>query len=689
MKNCNSETKLIYRTLSDKFFVINKPVKWTLTRKKTERAEEGGGGLGPTGTPSPLLSRNSDKTKSVEVTDYLNEKYRSNTYRRKSFLNHIKNLSNAEKNAFLYTNSALYLYNDFNFNLGGNSTENNHKDKFVEKYYVESLLNCETNGDVYYPYKLPIYMSGLVICCRDLLIYKKFLQMIRENKLVRKYRCLVHDPFVFVENNKVRFSQEGGYNYRNRRGLIPPMEEPSNTHPYGYTRKNDEENKIDPIKATHFLKSLQAQKEASDMFPYYNFFADNPYSSSYCYRLGDLTIDEWKRRVNSTKCSIKKEGDSKHKCKTPHRGGRVTARDEKTLNFDNFISAFLKRSRPVKCLNRVLFSLLHSDEKTMSESDEYDLGRENEPGVNLPVGKREQEKDKHGGSFVNRTNGRHFHYDVQIPNECLSKDGKIKFPLSLYFNEGNFFTFDKKLENNSVPISMIYRMENYRDYLKRNSKTLFKKENVNLFLDKNCNVFIIEFVFLDNPKPDFIRFFFSELNTPIINDSIFDRNSFKRDAIGEVLLVHPEDSHADSSPRVGGSPFFDVDTNMDIVVEQVDGVESNTYHFEKRDRKIKEYLLKARDPDVNAFTIPGVGVTSQASEQKVQKINPSNFIIQEMHPSGRHDNGGHTYPHKSGEKMNISSGNTNLCLELFELQFLDPINGDHVKIENSLPRAWL
>ncbi|ANQ07376.1 Uncharacterized protein PCOAH_00017620 [Plasmodium coatneyi] len=690
MKNCNSETKLIYRTLSDKFFVINKPVNWTLTRKKIKRVEEGGGGWGPTGKPSPLLSRNSDKAKSVEQTDYPNGKQRSNMYKKERFLNQMNNLSNAEKNAYLYTNSALYLYNDFNFNLSGNSTEHNHKDKFVQKYYVESLLKCETDGDVYYPYKLPIYMSGLVICCRDLLIYKKFLQMIRENKLVRKYRCLVHDPFVFINSNRVNFSHEGRYNYPNRRGVISPVRKASNTHPYAYTSKNDEENKIDRRKATHFLKSLQAQKEVSDMFPYYNFFGDDPYSSSYCYRLADLTIDEWKRRVDPTTCSIKKEVNNKHRSSTPHRGGRVTTREEKTLNFDHFVSAFLRRSPPVKSLNRFLFNLLHGNGTTMNGNEEYNLGRENELRVGPPIKQTEQEKDKHSDSIVRRTNGDNVLYNVEIQKGCLPKEGKIKFPLSLYFNEGNFYTFDKTLENNSVPISMIYRMENYRDYLRRNSKTLLKRgEGLNFSVDKNCNVCIIEFVLLDNPKPDLIRFFFSELNTPIINDSIFDRNSFKRDVIGEVLLDHLQDSHVDSSPRVGGSPLFDVATHLDVEVDQVDDVQSTTLEFQRRDWKIKEYLLKARDPDVNAFTIPGVGVTSQDSDRKVQKINPSNFIIQEGHPSGRHGKEGNNYPQSSGEEMNLSNKNTNLCLELFELQFLDPINGDHVKIENSLPSAWL
>ncbi|KJP88649.1 hypothetical protein AK88_01729 [Plasmodium fragile] len=672
MKNCNRETKLIYRTLSDKFFVINKPVNWTLTKKKTKRAEEGGGALAPTGKPSPLFSRNSDKAKCVEQTDYPNDKQRSNMYRRERFLSQMNNLSSAEKNAFLYTNSALYLYNDFNFTLSGNSsTENNHKDKIVQKYYVESLLKCETDGDVYYPYKLPIYMSGLVICCRDLLIYKKFLQMIRENKLVRKYRCLVRDPFISVESNKVSLFRET-----------------ANTHACAYTSTNGEDNKIDHRTAIHFLKSLQAQKEASDMFPYHNFFADNPYSSSYCYRLADLAIDECKRGVNPT-CSINKEGNNKNGSNRPYRGGRFTAREEKTLNFDHFVSAFLRRSPPVKSLNRFLSNLLNNNNATLNESDEYDLERENELRVNPPIGYTEQEKHKHSDSSVSRTNGDHLLYDVQMQKECLSKEGKIKFPLSLYFNQGNFFTFDKKFEQNSIPVSMIYRMENYRAYLKRNLKTCLKEDGVNMFLNKNSNICIIEFVFLDNPKPDLIRFFFSELNTPIINDNIFDRNSFKRDVIGEVIWKQLDGSYADLSPPLAGSPLFDEPTHLGVEVEQEDGVQSTTWGFQNRDRKIKEYLLKTRDPDVNAFTIPGMGVTSQSCEQKVQKINSSNFIIQDSSSSGGHDEGGHKCPQSSGQQMKRSNNNTNLCLELFQLQFLDPINGDHVKIENSLPSAWL
>ncbi|EUD67978.1 hypothetical protein C922_01590 [Plasmodium inui San Antonio 1] len=698
MKNCNRETTLIYRTLSDKFFVINKPVNWTLTRKKTKRAEEGGRGWAPIGNPPSLLSKNSDIAESAERTDYPNDKHRSNMYRKKRFLSQMKNLSSAEKNAFLYTNSVLYLYDDFNFNLSGNaSTKHNDKNKFAQKYYVESLLKCETNGAVYYPYKLPIYMSGLVICCRDLLVYKKFLQMIRENKLVRKYRCLVHDPFVFVDSNKINFFPEGGHSYPKGRGVIPLVREASNTHHrYEYKSTNDEEDKIDRREVIPFLRSLQAQKEVSDVFPYHNFFADNPYSSSYCYRLADLTIDEWKGTVYPTTCTINKEGNSrqgnnKHRSNTPHRGGRFTDREERTLNFDHFVSAFLRRSPPVKSLNRFLSNLLHNNGTTLNESDEYDLRRGNEFRVSPPNGHTEQGKHKHSDPILSRTNGDHLGYNVKIQNGCLSKDGKIRFPLSLYFNEGNFFTFNKHFEDNSVPVSMVYRMENYSDFLKRNLKTLLKKEqDVDFRLNKNCNVCIIEFVLLDNPKPDLIRFFFSELNTPIINDSIFDRNSFKRDVIGEVILKQLEGSHADSSPPVEGSWLFDVDTHLGLRVEQVDGVQSTTWRPRRRDREIKEYFLKAREPHVNAFTIPGVGGTLLGSEQVVEKVNPSNFIIQERHSSDGHDEeGGHNCPQNSGEKMKLSNKNTNLCLELFQLQFLDPINGDHVKIENSLPSAWL
>ncbi|KNA00357.1 hypothetical protein PVNG_00991 [Plasmodium vivax North Korean] len=665
MQNCNRETKLIYRTLGDKFFVINKPVNWTLTRKKAKREEEGGGRLAPTGKkPSPPLSKSSNITKSVEETDCPNDKRRSSLHTKKHLLSQLKKLSSAEKNAFLYTNSALYLYNDFNFNLRGNSTEHNRKDKIAEKHYVESLLNCETNGAVYYPYKLPTYMSGLVICCRDLLIYKKFLQMIGENKLVRKYRCLVNNPFVFVEGNKVEFLRE----------------EPSRCS-YAHRSKNEGKNKIDGRKAILFIRSLQAQKQVSDMFPYHNFFADNPYSSSYCYRLAELTIDEWKGRVHPTTCRANKEGNNKHRSSTPHRGGRcTTSREENPLHFDHFVSAFLRRSPPVKSLNRFLSNLL-SNGTTLKGSGEYDLGHEKELQVSPPIGQAEQEKHKHGNPSVSLPYGGHFPYDVEMQNGSLSKDGKIKFPLSLYFNEGNFFTLDKRFEDNSVPVSMVYRVESYRDYLRRNAKALLEEgQGVNLALDKYCNVFIIQFILLENAKPDLVRHFFSEMKTPIINDNIFDGNSFKRDVIGEVILEQLEGSHADSSPRVGGSPLFDVDTHLGVAL---DDAQSTTWGLQNRDGKVREYLLKARAPHVNAFTIPGAGVAPQGPEQQVHQVqnvqtaHPSNFIIQES-PRGRND-----------EEGKLSSKNANLCLELFQLQFLDPISGDHVKIENSLPSAWL
>lgn len=37
MKSQINEVKLIYRTLSDQFFVIHKPVNWTLKKKKKEK----------------------------------------------------------------------------------------------------------------------------------------------------------------------------------------------------------------------------------------------------------------------------------------------------------------------------------------------------------------------------------------------------------------------------------------------------------------------------------------------------------------------------------------------------------------------------------------------------------------------------------------------------------------------------
>ncbi|GAW80219.1 hypothetical protein, conserved [Plasmodium gonderi] len=710
MKNCNREIKLIYRTLSDKFFVINKPVNWTLTRKKNKQKEEEGKNV----KCSSVLSVNNEIKPPDGQMNWECAKEKSNIHEKKKFLLTLKNLSVAEKNAFLFTNSPLYLYNDFKFNIGGTaSDQNDEKNKFIEKYYVESVLKCETNEDIYYPYKLPIYMSGLVICCRDLFIYNKFLKMIKENKLIRKYRCLINDPFVFVENNKVTVFRENGYNYGDHMNSFFVSEKnvtDSSTHLLMNNKKNEIGNK----KFILFLKSLQAQKEATDMFPFHNFFSDNTYSTTYCRHLVHLGIDKWKAKINNHLESEKNNRRNDKSRRVFYQKGRNMTRGIPPVDCDYFISAPLKRNPPIKSLNHFLSNFLHNNDIVTNANGEYEVcldttveecddmeselnhvasGTEEE-GEHIEndrrVNKKKNDRKSSSSQKEESKNGNNI-YNIHWENAHMSKNGKVKFPASLFFNEGNFYTIDKEITKNSVSISMIYKVENYGEYVKKHKNTLFKREqNINSYVNNFYNIYIIEFVLLDNPKPDLIRFFFSELNTPIINDNLFDKKSFKKDIINETILQMIEKEQTYSSPSTFYSQFDITRHSYDKKCQvNVNNLQPNTYGTQEADKKYKEYLRKSHDPQVNAFTIPSDYASSRGLAHKEEKIKLNNYFIHQTCTSSMHSEMGNYYEQNTREKIKSKNENMNLCLELFQLQFLDPLNGDYVNIENSLPTTWI
>ncbi|CRG99366.1 conserved Plasmodium protein, unknown function [Plasmodium relictum] len=633
MKN-NKEIKLIYRTLNDNFFVINKPVNWTLKKKKVIR----------------------DIKFSKCSEDYNKEENKNEDTK---YINVLKNLSNSEKNTFLFTNSSSYFYNNFNFNLNESNSKAKDKEnvndykrilhnKFIEKYYLESILKCETKTDIYFPYKLPIYMSGLVICCRDYYIYKKFLQMIDENKLIRKYRCLINNPFVFIHNKRNDYKKE-----ENAKENLKPLENKFNQNKY--VNKINDRQICKKVYLSN-ISSLLAQKEVSEMFPFYNFFDNNSYSSSYWYNITNLEIEKLNEKLSFLLENDKRESTSKME--------RKSGIDTEKENNDYFINAYLKKSQPIKSLTN-FFSYIFNN----VINDFSYLKR----GKNI-IEEFEEQKDQEIMIFYNSTHKKSEKelkicdniYNLNLKHLYNSKK-RILFPLSLFFNEGNFFFFDKEISKNSLKFSMIYKIKNYKKYLEKNI-FLNNEKSINYNLENFDNIFLIEFILLNNHKPDLIRFFFSETSTPIINDNIFYKNNFKNDIINELILIKENNNlHINSS-------IFE------------DKYSDNSHIFS--DEKIKDYNKKYNDNlldkyklNKNAFTIPDDNSLNNVNEKV--KLNLNNYFINETKNS-IDDNDYHKY--NTNKKF---PKNNNLCLELYQLQFCDPINNDFIKIENSLSTSWI
>ncbi|KNC36400.1 hypothetical protein PFLG_01730, partial [Plasmodium falciparum RAJ116] len=122
MKSQINEVKLIYRTLSDQFFVIHKPVNWTLKKKKKEKSCPN--------SSNEYIKDIYDKNINLDKNK-ITINNNDNNIEYIDYKSTLQNLSNAEKNAYFYTNSSLFMYNNFNTNT---------HDELVEKYYVESMF---------------------------------------------------------------------------------------------------------------------------------------------------------------------------------------------------------------------------------------------------------------------------------------------------------------------------------------------------------------------------------------------------------------------------------------------------------------------------------------------------------------------------------------------------------------------
>ncbi|CRG96704.1 conserved Plasmodium protein, unknown function [Plasmodium gallinaceum] len=632
MKN-NKEIRLIYRKLDDNFFVINKPVNWTLKKKKV------------------IKDLNFSKCfKEYEEKENKNENTR--------YINVLKNLSVSEKNTFLFTNSSSYFYNNFNYNLAERNLKDKDKEdgkrssnnKFIEKYYLESILRCETKTDIYFPYKLPIYMSGLVICCRDYFIYKKFLQMIDENKLIRKYRCLINDPFVFISNKQNSYKKEESV-IENIKFLEKQYNQDKSVN------KTNDEHIYKKIYLSN-ISSLIAQKEVSEMFPFYNFFDNNPYTLNYWYYITNLEIEKLTEKMSFLLKNDKKKS-------TPSKRKRMKYNcDSEKENNDYFIDAYLKKSQPIKSLNNFFtyifnsdsnnFTCLKREHSVIKESKEQDNPNIENPYYNSTHKKSENElKLSYNMCNLNL-------------NDLYNSKKKILFPLSLFFNESNFFFLDKEIDKYSLKFSMIYKIKNYKEYLEKNI-FLNNEKSVNYNLENLSNIFLIEFILLDNPKPDLIRFFFSEANTPIINDNIFDKNNFKKDVINELIL-RKENNNLNVNTNIFGDTYSD-----------------NLHEFfnEKIENYNKQYndnLLDKYKSNTNAFTIPDDNSLNNANKEI--KLNLNNYFINETKNPIDND----YEEHNTKKKFPKDS---NLCLELYQLQFRDPLSNDFIKIENSLSTSWM
>ncbi|SCN59598.1 conserved Plasmodium protein, unknown function [Plasmodium chabaudi adami] len=660
MKNGNKEVKLIYRKLNDNFFIINKPVNWVLgKRRKIDEQKNNASNY--------FLSDYISSLKN-EIRENCNK---GNNY---DYISNLTNLSISEKNAFLYTNSPLYLYNNLNSNLFCNTnkiknTSNIYNNTFVEKNYIESVIKHDSSTHIYYPYKLPIYISGLVICCNNYLIYKKFIQMINENKLIRKYRCLISSPFSLVnlkngdidsfkKNNTIFFSEE------NTQFITKSMNAPSN-HTYETNinsqikSKNNEDIKYNTSqKVFHHSSSLQAQKEASIIFPFYNFFDENIYSTKYLYNLVDLEINKLKQKSN------KKMPIEKH-----------------------FISTNLVKSSPVTSLNNLTSFLLNNAITNSFEQANLKKGDFSE--ANKRMGFRENELNPEPS---NKINDHSPSCSTELKKNLMKRiiDGEINFPLSFFVNQGNLYFFEKTVGKNSKQFSMIYSIENYKDYLEKNKiviPSLYEqrmdkqdcvKKSRNIEYNFS-NIYIIDFILLDNLKTDLIRFFFSEMKTPIIYDNIFYKNCFKIDIINQILTQQLE--------KTIDKNVYKEDAN-DIFYDKYFNNSEYTYNKSERNENkiINEHIYMTTPNPFDSFTIPFEKNTAKTSEQNKIKLNQNSYFINEENSQKDTDDSRQKY---NKDEPFISKNNNNLCLELYQLQFIDPINNDHIIVENSLPSSWV
>ncbi|KYO00143.1 hypothetical protein PGSY75_0915500 [Plasmodium gaboni] len=679
MKSPNNEVKLIYRTLSDKFFVIHKPVNWTLKKKKKKKKTEG---------PNNNEYTNDIYDKNINHDN--NKVTINNNIEHIDYISKLENLSNVEKNAYLYTNSSLFMYNNFNTN-----THN----EIVEKYYVESMFKADENkDDIYYPYKLPIYMSGLIICCNDFIIYKTFLKMINENKLIRKYRCLINNPFVFVNNqmhnlmntnnyeDKKEEIKNKKYTYQNKIFFNNINKQ---TEIYNYTSKEYLLNK----------DSIYAQKQISDLFPFYNFFDNNSYSSTYWNYLTKLKLNELndikKNKINNThnnNNNNNKNNDHNNIKNFKYKSNKLTIRNFKYLNDHNqiedikknyFISTIFKKSEPIKSLNHFYNTFFKNDnnQNILNHKINIQVNQTDNKTINSNNNNNNNNKKKNNNVLDQLT-----HKIPLYNSKDMLENNKITYPLNIFFNEGNFFFFHDTIDKYSFPFSIIYNIVNYKDYLENKKSEYFKNDiniNINNYLETFKDIYLVDFILLDNPKADIIRFFFSELNTPIINDNIFHINIFKKDIINNQILKNHK---INNRTNKNISNIFD-DHNEEDNHHSVDNnyniYDENTIIMNNHINKKNEHLsLQTHSIPVDTFTIPGYDNNSNTvNKQKNDiKINLNNYFIYEKNNQNE--------DLQNGINNNIYNNN-NLCLELYHLQFIDPINKDYIKIENSLSNSWL
>ncbi|SPJ10229.1 conserved Plasmodium protein, unknown function [Plasmodium sp. DRC-Itaito] len=658
MKSKINEVKLIYRTLSDKFFVINKPVNWTLKKKKKEKRCRNYNEY-----IKDIYDKNINHDKN-KVTINNNIEYID--YKRT-----LENLSNVEKNAYLYTNSSLFMYNNFNTNT---------HDEIVEKYYVESMFKVdEHKEDMYYPYKLPIYMSGLIICCKDLIIYKTFVKMINENKLIRKYRCLINNPFVFVHNDMDNSMNTNNYEVKKGKEI---NKKKKYTYKNGndYNNINKETEIYNNTSKVYLLNkdSLYSQKHISDLFPFYNFFDNNSYSSTYWNYLTKLKLNE----LNDIKKQQKKNTIHNNIKNFKYQSNKLTDRKFKYLNDHSkreeikrnyFISTIFKKSEPIKSLNHFYNTFFKDDNK------ENILNLKN----NTKIKQTDNKIINNNENLLDELS----HKIILHNSKDMLKNNKITYPLNIFLNEGNFFFFHDTIDKYSFPFSIIYNIVNYKDYLENKKSQYFKNDiNINNYLETFKDIYLVDFILLDNPKADIIRFFFSEMNTPIINDNIFQINIYKKDIISDQILRNEQINNRENKNI---SNIFD-DRNVENNHHSVDNNNYNIIYNENTismnnhiNKKNKHLSIQAHNLPLDTFTIPGYDNNSNnINTENEIKVKFNNYFIYEKNNQNE--------DLQNGINNNINNNNNNnLCLELYHLQFIDPINKDYIKIENSLSNSWL
>ncbi|ETW36769.1 hypothetical protein PFAG_02397 [Plasmodium falciparum Santa Lucia] len=664
MKSQINEVKLIYRTLSDQFFVIHKPVNWTLKKKKKEKSCPN--------SSNEYIKDIYDKNINLDKNK-ITINNNDNNIEYIDYKSTLQNLSNAEKNAYFYTNSSLFMYNNFNTNT---------HDELVEKYYVESMFQVDQNkDDIYYPYKLPIYMSGLVICCKDFSIYKTFVKMINQNKLIRKYRCLINNPFVFVKN-------EMDNSIINNNNNNCEVKKKKYTYEKGNYYNNINKEIYNQTSNTYLLNkdSLYAQKNISDLFPFHNFFDNNSYSSTYWNYLTELKLNELNDIEKGKKKTIYNNNHNNIK-NYKYQSNKLTDRKFKYLNDhrkreeikrEYFISTLFKKSEPIKCLNHFYNTFFKNNNK--------------ENILNLKTNTQIKQRDN---KIINNNENlldELTHKIILHNSKDMLKNNKITYPLNILFNEGSFFFFHDTIDEYSFPFSIIYNIVNYKHYLENKKSQYFKNDiNINNYLETFKDIYLVDFILLDNPKPDLIRFFFSEINTPIINDNIFQINVFKKDIINDQILKNEQ---INNSTNNNISSIFH-DHNVENNHHSVDNNDCNVIYNENTiiinnhiNKKKEHSSLQTHNLPFDTFTIPGYDNNPNNVNTKNEiKVNCNNYFIYQENNQNEHLQNGINNNIYNNKKNN--NNNNNLCLELYHLQFFDPINKDYIKIENSLSNSWL